>query len=59
VKQTTLKLDPGQRFVVYSYRGGPTGGVYVAAGKAWANDTGGIDVYLDVLPLDGKLKVDL
>lgn len=31
--------------------------VWVKAGSAWVNRDGSINVYLDVLPLDGKLHV--
>ncbi len=31
--------------------------VWVKAGSAWVNRDGSMNVYLDVLPLDGKLHV--
>ncbi|MFO0601053.1 MAG: hypothetical protein U0228_37435 [Myxococcaceae bacterium] len=31
--------------------------IWVKAGSAWANRDGSMNVYLDVLPLDGKLHV--
>ena len=31
--------------------------VWVKAGSAWVNRDGSLNVYLDVLPLDGKLHV--
>ncbi len=31
--------------------------IWVKAGSAWVNRDGSLNVYLDVLPLDGKLHV--
>lgn len=33
------------------------GTVWVKAGSAWMNRDGSMNVYLDVLPLDGKLHI--
>lgn len=38
-------------------RGEEKKSVWVKAGSAWVNRDGSLNVYLDVLPLDGKLHV--
>jgi hypothetical protein len=53
----------GKRYQVFSIReksdkgGGEKGAVWVKAGSAWVNRDGSLNVYLDVLPLDGRLHV--
>ncbi len=52
----------GKRYQVFSIRetkekDGRSGAVWVRAGSAWVNRDGSMNVYLDVLPLDGKLHV--
>ena len=53
----------GKRYQVFSIReksdkgGGDKGAVWVKAGSAWVNRDGSLNVYLDVLPLDGRLHV--
>lgn len=52
----------GKRYQVFSVREsrGPDGkaaSTWVKAGSAWVNRDGSLNVYLDVLPLDGKLHV--
>lgn len=53
----------GKRYTVFSIketREGKEGArstVWVKAGSAWINRDGSMNVYLDVLPLDGKLHV--
>lgn len=44
-------------FNVFSIRPGKDGSVWVKAGSAYVNRDGSINVYLDVLPLDGKLHL--
>jgi hypothetical protein len=50
-------LVPGKRFAVFSIREGKNGAVWVRAGTAFVNKDGSMNVYLDVLPIDGKLHV--
>lgn len=50
------------RFTVFSIREsktreGKASSVWVRAGSAWLNRDGSINVFLDVLPLDGKLHI--
>jgi hypothetical protein len=54
----------GKRYQVFSIKetsGGKDGRerstVWVKAGSAWINRDGSMNVYLDVLPLDGRLHV--
>lgn len=52
----------GKRYQVFSIKetkekDGRAGAVWVRAGSAWVNRDGSMNVYLDVLPLDGKLHV--
>lgn len=51
----------GFRLQVFSVREvverGEKRSVWVKAGSAWKNRDGSINVYLDVLPLDGKLHI--
>ncbi|MBL8917138.1 MAG: hypothetical protein JNM17_40910 [Archangium sp.] len=60
-------LIPGKRYQVFSIReqklekpnngGTETRNVWVKAGSAFMNRDGSVNVYLDVLPIDGKLHV--
>ncbi len=57
-------LATGKRYQVFSMReredrggGERNGTVWVKAGSAWVNRDGSMNVYLDVLPLDGRLHV--
>ncbi len=54
-------MVPGKRYQVFSIKEiqeqGEKKSVWVKAGSAWVNRDGSINVYLDVLPLDGKLHV--
>jgi hypothetical protein len=47
----------GSRLAVFALKQSPRGTVWVRAGSAWTNRDGSINVYLDVLPLDGKLHL--
>lgn len=54
----------GKRYTVFSIKetregkdGQTRNTVWVKAGSAWINRDGSMNVYLDVLPLDGKLHV--
>lgn len=52
----------GKRYQVFSIKegrekDGRASAVWVRAGSAWMNRDGSMNVYLDVLPLDGKLHV--
>lgn len=54
-------MVPGKRYQVFSIKEileqNEKKSVWVKAGSAWVNRDGSINVYLDVLPLDGKLHV--
>lgn len=56
-------LIPGKRLQVFSIKEIPEKPneekrtLWVKAGTAWVNRDGSLNVYLDVLPLDGKLHV--
>ena len=55
-------MAAGKRYQVFSIREtkGPDGKSttsWLKAGSAWVNRDGSLNVYLDVLPLDGKLHV--
>ena len=56
-------LVPGKRLQVFSIKettekqSEEKKTVWVKAGSAWVNRDGSLNVYLDVLPLDGKLHV--
>ncbi len=48
----------GTRLDVYSIKSSTRGAqVWIRAGSAFVNRDGSINLYLDVLPLDGKLHV--
>lgn len=56
-------LATGKRYQVFSMKDRDRGStdqnstVWVKAGSAWVNRDGSMNVYLDVLPLDGRLHV--
>lgn len=56
-------LVPGKKLQVFSIKEIPERQneekktVWVKAGSAWVNRDGSLNVYLDVLPLEGKLHV--
>lgn len=57
-------LVTGKRYTVFSIKETQSGKdgkerstVWVKAGSAWINRDGSMNVYLDVLPLDGRLHV--
>ncbi len=54
-------MQLNKRYQVFSikeiYEQNEKKSVWVKAGSAWLNRDGSINVYLDVLPLDGKLHV--
>lgn len=55
-------LDIGKRLQVFSIKEGRDRGdgkneIWVKAGAAFVNRDGSMNVYLDVLPLDGRLHV--
>ncbi len=55
-------MAKGNRFTVFSIRESKTSegrvsSVWVRAGSAWLNVDGSMNVFLDVLPLDGKLHI--
>lgn len=46
------------RFEVFSIKSrGEKDSIWVRSGSAWLNRDGSINVYLDILPLDGKLHI--
>jgi hypothetical protein len=50
--------NSGKRYTVFSIKSAKGGSaVWVRAGSAWVNRDGSMNVYLDVLPLDGKLHL--
>lgn len=54
----TITYEKGARFEVFNIKESQSGGaIWVRAGSAWVNRDGSISVYLDVLPLDGKLHL--
>lgn len=51
-------LSPGKRLAVFSIRENSKGvSIWVRAGNASVNKDGSLNVYLDVLPIDGRLHV--
>lgn len=50
-------LQAGKKLAVFSIKGGTNGTVWVRAGTAMVNKDGSLNVWLDVLPLDGKLHL--
>jgi hypothetical protein len=51
-------LSAGKRLAVFSIKESKGGGsIWVRAGAAFVNKDGSLNVFLDVLPLDGKLHV--
>ncbi len=52
-------MKAGKRYAVFSIR--PTApkseSTWTRAGSAWLNRDGSVNVYLDVLPIDGKLHI--
>jgi len=47
----------GKRYAVFSLRTCKSGSIWTRAGSAWVNKDDSINVYLDVLPIDGKLHI--
>lgn len=50
-------MDYSKRYAVFSIRKLKNGSVWVRAGAAFVNRDGSMNLYLDVLPLDGTLHV--
>jgi hypothetical protein len=50
-------VEQNKRYAVFSIRKARNGSVWVRAGSAFVNRDGSMNVYLDVLPLDGTLHV--
>lgn len=54
-------MAPNKRYQVFSIREvvekNEKKSVWVKAGSAWVNRDASINIYLDVLPIDGKLHV--
>ena len=57
----TKTTNSNKRLQVFSIKeireGTETKKLWLKAGSAWVNRDGSINVYLDVLPLDGKLHI--
>ena len=58
----TIPFQPGARLEVFSIKehrdsDGEKKSIWLRAGTAWVNRDGSMNVYLDVLPLDGKLHI--
>jgi hypothetical protein len=47
----------GKRYAVFSIRKTRNGSVWSRAGYAWVNRDDSVNIYLDVLPLEGVLHV--
>ena len=54
-KQVTMAV--GRRLTVFAVRKGPKGTTWVRAGCAFVNRDSSLNLYLDVLPIDGQLHV--
>ncbi len=50
-------MELNKRYAVFSIRRAKGGSVWTRAGSAWLNKDGSMNLYLDVLPLDGTLHV--
>ena len=50
-------MEPGKRLAVFSIRKIKNGSIWVRAGSAFVNRDGSLNLYLDVLPIDGQLHV--
>jgi hypothetical protein len=55
-----MTFQPNVRYAVFSIRKAKTkdgNSVWTRAGSAWVNRDGSMNLYLDVLPLDGTLHI--
>ncbi len=50
-------METGKRLSVFSIRQGKNGSIWVRAGWAEVNRDDSVNLFLDVLPIDGKLHV--
>ena len=50
-------MEQSKRLAVFSIRKKSGGSIWVRAGSAFVNRDGSLNLYLDVLPLDGTLHV--
>jgi hypothetical protein len=50
-------MQAGTTLAVFSIRKGKNGSIWVRAGFGELNRDGSLNLYLDVLPLDGQLHV--
>jgi hypothetical protein len=57
VGREAIVLETGKRLAVFSIRKSKGGTVWVRAGNAYVNRDGSLNVWLDVLPIDGELHV--
>jgi hypothetical protein len=46
-----------KRYAVFSIRQKNNGSIWTRSGSAWMNKDGSMNLYLDVLPIDGLLHV--
>jgi hypothetical protein len=57
VKEREEAVVMHKRYAVFSIRKNRGGSVWTRAGSAFLNKDGSINLYLDVLPMDGMLHV--
>lgn len=50
-------MKTGVRYAVFSVRRNKSGSTWTRSGWAFVNKDGSVNVYLDVLPLDGVLHI--
>src|SRR5690349_12399639 len=53
----TTVYVPGAKLIVWSLKKNPKGTTWTKAGRAFVNRDGSLNIYLDVLPIDGTLHV--
>ena len=50
-------MDSNKRYAVFSIRRHKNGSIWTRSGSAFVNKDGSLNLYLDVLPLEGYLHV--
>lgn len=56
-KPNTVTLEKAKRLHVFTIKNATNGAIWLRCGCAYVNKDGSINVYLDALPLDGKLHI--
>jgi hypothetical protein len=56
-RKSVVRLASGEKMDIYSIRQAKSGSVWVRVGCAFVNPDGSMNLYLDALPLDGRLHV--